>query len=184
MTLEGYKEHLRGRKVYSNYGLNFPHEDMDDQMVAEATKHNRTTMFNGSVTLIDEVHVYMDSRNSASKKNRLFSYFVTQSGKLDTLLIWTSQFLGQVDKRLRLNTQTLYKAERYIVSKGKKIILRQDDKREDFFVDLHKHTFRERRGQLGFVYEKTVTLKNPRKYFGLYDTRQRVAYTGEMKDDK
>ena len=184
MTIEAYRESRKGRTVYSNYGLSFPHLDMDDQMVGEATKHNRTTEFDGSVTAIDEIHVYMDSRNSSSKKNRLLSYFVTQSGKLDTLLLWTSQYLSQVDKRLRLNTQILYKAERYIIRKGKKILLRQDDKREDFYIDLHKHVFGEKKGRLGFFYEKTITLRTPKKYFGLYDTKQRIRYTGELRDER
>lgn len=186
MTLEAYREHLKGRKVYSNYALAFPYEDVDDQLVASVTKDNKTRLFDGCVILLDEVHVYMDSRTSSQKKNRLLSYFVTQSGKLDSLVMWSSQFLGQADKRLRLNTQILYKAERYVLRGGRKVRLRQDDKREDFLIDLHKHVFTEDvRGGMGFRYVGTKTLKAPRKLFGLYDTKQRVAYTGDGggKDD-
>ena len=183
MTLEAYKHSLQGRKVFSNYALSFPYENIDDQMLGDVTKNNRITTYDGSVICLDEIHVYMDSRNSAAKKNRLLSYFVTQSGKLDSLVLWSSQFLGQADKRLRLNTQILYRVERYIIENGQKRLLRQDDKRDDFYIDLHKHEFTESPQGMGFVYVKTVTLKKPSKYFGLYDTKEKIAYTGDLKNE-
>ncbi len=185
MTIEAYKQHREGRKIFSNYALAFSYEHVDDQLVSDITKNNRTTEYDGAVICLDEIHVYMDSRNSSAKKNRLLSYFVTQSGKLDSLVMWSSQFLGQADKRLRLNTQILYKVERYIIRQGQKIMLRQDDKRTDFLIDMHKHVFKESSKGMGFVYEKTVTLRSPKKYFGLYDTTERIKYTGdEQKNDK
>jgi hypothetical protein len=184
MTIEAYKHHLQGRKIFSNYALSFPYEDVDDQLVSTVTKDNKTQVFDGSVLVFDEVHVYMDSRSSATKKNRLMSYLITQSGKLDTLILWSSQFLGQADKRLRLNTQILYKAERYVIEGGRKKLLRQDDKREDFFIDLHKYVFKEQGYKMGFMYESTKTIRKPKRYFGLYDTKERVKYTGELRDGK
>lgn len=181
MTIEAYKQFLKGRKVYSNYKLSFPYEDVDDQLLGAVTKDNKTGEFDGAVVMLDEVHVYMDSRISSHKKNRLLSYFITQSGKLDSLVLWSSQYFGQVDKRLRLNTQVLFKAERLSLQG---VPLRQDDKREDFLVDLHRYSFRDDGKRLGFFYDGTRTLKHPKKYFSLYDTKQRIRYTGGLKSDK
>ena len=50
---------------------------------------------------IDEFHIFCDSRIAASKRNRLISYFALQTRKRNVSLYFTTQFLDQVDKRLR-----------------------------------------------------------------------------------
>jgi hypothetical protein len=49
----------------------------------------------------DETPLLMDSRNSASKMNKLGSYFVTQTRKRDVDLYICTQHIDLIDKRLR-----------------------------------------------------------------------------------
>ena len=182
MTIMMHDDMVKGKKVMSNYNLAFKHEDLKIEKIDSSIRDKNTDYFDGKSIGIDEIHVFMDARGSGQKRNKMLSYFLTQSGKLDTTIYWSSQFLRQVDVRLRLNTQNLYKVRRYIVVKGQKIALRQDDKRTDFFIDAHKYFLRDTPKGMMFLYSKTITLKNPKKYFGLSDTKQRVYYE-ESKED-
>lgn len=176
MTLMMLDAHLAGQKVMSNYHLNFPHELIDINDMDKAIRDKKTDYFEGKSIGIDEIHVFMDARGAGQKRNKMLSYFLTQSGKLNTTIYWTSQFMRQVDVRLRLNTQVLYKVKRYVMYKGVKRLLRQDDKRTDFWVDADKHVIMEGRHGLFYGYHKTITLKNPSKFFKWYDTTERVYY--------
>jgi hypothetical protein len=178
-----HDDYIKGKQIMSNFDLSFPHEPLDVNSLDVAIREGNTDYFNDKSIGIDEIHVFMDARGSGQKRNKMMSYFLTQSGKLDTTIYWTSQFMRQVDVRLRLNTQILYKIRRYIIHKGQKIALRQDDKRTDFYIDAHKHFLRDSPKGMVFYYQKTITIKNPSKYFGLYNTKQRVYYK-ESIDEK
>lgn len=178
-----HDDHVKGKPIISNFNLSFPHEKLDVNSLDLAIRDKNTDYFDGKSIGIDEIHVFMDARGAGQKRNKMLSYFLTQSGKLDTTIYWTSQFMRQVDVRLRLNTQILYKIRRYIIHKGQKVALRQDDKRTDFLIDAHKYFLRDSPKGMVFLYQKTITLKNPSKYFSLYDTRQRVYYD-ESIDEK
>jgi hypothetical protein len=65
-----------------------------------------------AILLVDEAHVWFDSRTSISKLNRIFSYFLLQTGKMDITLIYTTQHFGQVDRRLRERTDLSIIVER------------------------------------------------------------------------
>lgn len=183
MTLLLHDDMIKKRKVLSNYNLNFKSELLNVNELDLAIRKKNTDYFSDKSIGIDEIHVFMDSRGSMQKRNKMMSYFITQSGKLDSTVYWTSQFLRQVDVRLRINTQILYKTERYIIKNHKKVLLRQDDKRTDFFIDAKKYFLKDTRKGLAYIYEKTITLMNPHKYFYLYDTTERVYYE-ETEEDK
>lgn len=182
MTLLLHDDNVRGKEVIANYHLNFNSEVLDVNALDESIRGGDTDYFKDKSIGIDEIHVFMDSRGSGQKRNKMMSYFLTQSGKLDTTVYWTSQFLRQVDVRLRLNTQILYKCERYSLRNGKKYALRQDDKREEFCIDAHKHFLKDTPKGLMYVYEKTLTIKNPKKYYSLYDTKERVYYEDTLEE--
>lgn len=72
----------------------------------DKVKDGSLDLFNSTIA-IQEIHNYMDSRNSTSNQNKLLSYWILQSrhtgaGTCD--IIYDTQELGQVDKRLRRNT--------------------------------------------------------------------------------
>jgi hypothetical protein len=183
MTILLLDEYLSKKEVLSNYHLNFPHQIIDVNEMDKSIRDRKTDYFENKAIGIDEIHVFMDSRGSGQKRNKMLSYFLTQSGKLDTTIYWTSQFMRQVDVRLRLNTQILYKVKRYVLKRGVKVLLRQDDKRHDFYIDAEKYVLMEGANGLFFGYKKTITIKNPSNYFKWYDTKQRVYYE-ESIDEK
>jgi len=184
MTRELYKEYINGRKVYSNYWLNFPHEELDINDLDEAIRRKDTSRFDNAVIGIDEIHVYLDSRTSGAKRNRITSYFMTQSGKMNCRILWTSQFLRQVELRIRYNSNYLNSCKRFIMYKKKKIYLPQDDKRVDFIVEVKHHVLSEGYGKIGFLRDKTWYLRQPKRFFHLYDTLQKVFFVEQKTDEE
>jgi len=105
MTHFAVQEYRRFRKpIVSNYHLfGIPHRyvTLDDLMIMVDSEEELRNL----VLLIDELHMLADSRMSASKKNRLFSYFALQTGKEDVNFYYTTQTFGQVDIRIREQTR-------------------------------------------------------------------------------
>lgn len=176
MAMHTYKKYNEGREILSNFYLNFPHEELDINDLDSAIKNSDTHKYENKVLSIDEIHVYLDSRASGVKRSRMISYFITQSGKLKTTIYWTSQFLRQVDVRVRLNTQILYKTTRYGIDNGRLVKLAQDDERTNFIIRIEKYELQDTFKGLQFVKVGGTDVKNPKKYFGLYDTSETVGY--------
>lgn len=102
MTRFLYAKYRQGYKIYSNYTLNFPHEKYTLKDIEGYAHSNKK--FENSIFAVDEIHVYLDSRVSGRKINRVFSYFVTQTRKKDIDLYYTTQFPRQVDIRMKIHT--------------------------------------------------------------------------------
>ena len=111
-----YNDLLTGKHLYTNIKLkntpkhllkNVTYMTKDLMMdIFEKVKTGTWDMTNSTV-FIQEAHNYMDSRNSASKKNKVLSYWILQSrhtGKGSCDIIYDTQALSQVDIRLRRNT--------------------------------------------------------------------------------
>lgn len=180
MVMHAYQEYLRGKPVYSNIYLSFPHTRITPNDLHQAIKDKETDMFDNACLCIDELHVFMDARNSGAKRNVMLSYFITQSGKLHNTVLWTSQFSRQVDVRVRLNTSQLYKAKRLARSNGRE--LSQDDQKTDFVIRLEKYVMTESVRGIGFVRVNTLFVKEPSKWFSYYDTREKVYYEDQLSD--
>lgn len=74
--------------------------------IFEKVKNKEIDMRNSTV-LIQEAHNYIDSRNSNTKRNKTFGYWILQSrhtGRGTCDILYDTQELIQVDKRLRNNT--------------------------------------------------------------------------------
>lgn len=99
MTLFLYLEYKKGKKIYTNYPVNFPHEYIDVQKLVDLDKQ-----LQNAVIGIDELHMICDSRRSSSKQNMLMSYFVLQSRHRSVNFYYTTQLDGQIDVRIRDNT--------------------------------------------------------------------------------
>lgn len=113
MTYHLYKDHLKKRKIYANYGLKFEYQQLTGAFFRDYAKSGFDLM-NSSIGL-DELHVFLDSRNAMSNKNKMMSRFITQSRKRGVDMYYTTQDLnhesfarsGQVDLRLRKLTDML-----------------------------------------------------------------------------
>lgn len=99
MVLFGYLFFKSGKKIMSNLKLSFKHEIINPKDIIELSPN----LIN-SVILLDEIHMIADSRVSGKFQNRAMSYFVLQSRHRSCHVLYTTQFSGQVDKRVRQNT--------------------------------------------------------------------------------
>ena len=174
MTIEAYKKYLQGYKIYSNYHLNFPHTPytVDDLMMfAESGMY-----FGNSIFLIDEIHIWFDSRASGKKRNIIFSYFLNQSSKNDIDIYYTSQFSRQVEIRMRLNTEIVVEsATRVVLWKNpdsKPIILENYRPKPHDYKTVAYVTNKITKFSDTGMDKVSVRMYKGNKYFKLYDTRQ------------
>lgn len=174
MTIEAYKKYKQGYKIYSNYHLNFPYTPytVDDLLAfAESGMY-----FGNSIFLIDEIHIYFDSRCSGNKRNRIFSYFLNQSSKNDIDIFYTSQFSRQVEIRMRLNTEivveSVCKGVLYKTKNSSPVIMENyRPKPNDYKWIAYITNLITKFSDTGFD-KVTKRVYKANKYFKLYDTRQ------------
>jgi len=100
MTRFGYVHYLKGYKVFANYHLEFPHEKVTPEFLEQIVK-GEVDLTGNNIFLLDEIQMYIDSRSSANKRNRIISYFIMQIRKKKIILCFTAQMEHTIDKRLR-----------------------------------------------------------------------------------
>lgn len=122
MVKEAYSLYNKGFTIYSNIKLNFPHKDYDSSLLEGYATDNKS--FYKAVFLLDEAHIFMDSRASLSRRNKVLTAFLTQTRKKDVILIFTTQFIHQIDKRLRHVCDAIiecygkqFKGEHYVLNR-------------------------------------------------------------------
>lgn len=100
----------KGKNIFLNFHLKLKHINkkyhkkihlLDDEFFKD---YENFKLRNCSLFL-DEIYVYIDSRTSGSKRNRIWSYFINQTRKRDISLYYTVQLFSSVEKRLRLQTE-------------------------------------------------------------------------------
>lgn len=90
-----YTEKIK-EKVFSNYGLKFHFKWLNAFDMIENTQ-----LLENSSIGIDELHEYADSRSSGTLQNKRISDFFLQSRHFSSNIYYTTQFIDQVDKRIR-----------------------------------------------------------------------------------
>lgn len=138
-------ESRRGRPVWSNYPV---------YCATLVRSWSEVVSLESGVVVLDEVHVDIDSRSFGN--NVEVTSFLLQTRKLDLDLIYTSQSLHQVDKRLRDITDIVMMCERVLSpdgSRASRVVV----------IDLTSVTVRTR-----FV------LAHSPELYALYDTKARV----------
>jgi hypothetical protein len=105
MTYFLWREYVELQKpLLTNYALlQLPHNRITHQAITYYVQ-NKIALRRIAIG-IDEAHLWLDSRMSMSVRNRVLSYFITQTSKNDINLYYTTQDLGMVDRRLRAQTQ-------------------------------------------------------------------------------
>lgn len=98
MTAEAIKYHRMGFKIYSNYALKGIPYIAFNKTEFEKFQRDKNALKN-AVVLIDEAHIYIDSRRS--QRNVVATYFFNQSRKRNLRVLMTSQQWTQLDIRLR-----------------------------------------------------------------------------------
>lgn len=121
-TLSAVREIMKyyheGKTIYSNIRLSIPYKPLTIDMLIDAVENDKNIFDPDSICLIDEIHIWLDSRTSASKRNKIVTYFLLQTGKMGIesdfglILIYTTQWTDQIDKRLRHLTEVLIECEK------------------------------------------------------------------------
>jgi hypothetical protein len=155
MVKKAYEQYKRGKTIYSNFKLNFPYIPITLEKLLDM-KADNTSLLN-SVLLIDEAHIYLDSRRSASKVNVILSYLILQSRKMSCDIYYTTQFIGQVDKRLRDTSHA------YILCKTREI-------RKGLNITLNIINLRKVEGD-----EQKLQSFISNNYYDLYDTNEIIS---------
>lgn len=159
MVAQSYKDKKKYKKrILANMEeLKFKDFFLDKNILLDFA--NKNSMLSNCVLVIDEIHNLVDSRRSTAKGNLIFSYLVLQSRKRDVDIYYTTQDIGQVDKRLRQQTDLIISCESYeIINKeGLKLVFIQQ------FIESRKNL------------TKRVIFGNP--IFRLYDTNEIIAPT-------
>ena len=100
MVLLLYMEHLMNKKILVNMlDIGFPSEVLDpDDLI------NLSEELMGCTIGIDELHTIADSRRSGGIQSIQIANFILQSRHRGVNVIYTDQYQGQDDKRIRDNT--------------------------------------------------------------------------------
>lgn len=149
------RRYRRGYKILTNYEVNFPHGSLNAKKLVEMGEELKNCAIG-----VDEIHVLLDSRNSMSNRNKMITYFILQTRKRNVVLFFTTQDYGQVDVRLRRNTDFWVECIR--ITKihsvtGKKI------KTNKFLYKIYE-------GLTGRLLD--IRLINGEQFFGIYDTQE------------
>jgi hypothetical protein len=115
MILLLYIEHLSGKRILVNMkDLSFPSKVINPKDLIELSKK-----LMGCTIGIDELHTIGDSRKSGKTQNINLANFFLQSRHRGVNVIFTDQYQGQTDKRIRENTDIKIVARNlYIDSDG------------------------------------------------------------------
>lgn len=149
LVSEIYKYYKLGYKIYSNVAFSFPHEKLTLADLIEYNQNDYT--LKDCVVVIDEAHIFLDSRTSYAKRNLVISYFLTQTRKKSVKLFYTTQKIHQIDKRLRENTDIIIECSSFKI------------KDRLYIVQTKIFTY-------DYRIVKKLLYANP--YFSLYDTNQ------------
>jgi hypothetical protein len=137
MVKSAFEKYKKGFTIYTNFKLIFPFKkgygeiiNLDMQFFKDYGKSSLNLL--NAIILIDEAHVFFDSRNAMLKRNKIFSKFVTQSRKRSVDLYYTTQdnsyesfySSGQVELRLRKLTDYIVFCEK-VIEKDKLFVVQK-----------------------------------------------------------
>jgi len=89
------------KKIFSNIGLyNIEYERFTFEELITNIKVNNN-YYDNSILLFDEVHIFLNSLDFYKKNNRLVQSFFSQLRKRRIIILGTSQYILNVDVRIR-----------------------------------------------------------------------------------
>lgn len=155
-------------KIISNIYLKFPYKFLDMESLVTEIISNKE-QFENALLFIDEGHNIFESRRSTSKVNVDTTRFITQIGKLNCNLIFTSQMFSQADIRIRELCDILCFCAR-IDKNGRPLILQPRIVDQKIFIEVR--IMIKLYGGLSFTAK--IVRFNPEPYFNLYETKEIV----------
>ncbi len=106
LTSIGYFDYLNGRKIWSNYSVNYPHNRYSIEELLSI--QNMEMEISPKTVLLQEASKWFDARRSGRSENVLLSSFTGQSGKRDIDIYYDDQFMTRIDRGLRDITDYTY----------------------------------------------------------------------------
>lgn len=103
MTAVAYMAYLSGQKIYANYSTIFAEP-------IQSIKHMYS--LRKAILALDELQSILDSREF--KNNQQLTQWILIVRKLGLSILYTTQFLGQVDLRVRHVTEYVYCCEKSV----------------------------------------------------------------------
>jgi len=120
MTKDVVNYYYSGWKIYTNYdlyGIEYTKLTNDEIINLINLDHIRNC-----VIAIDEIQTVIDSRKFAKDSNMDFTYFIQQIRKRGIVLLATSQFLDNVEKRFRQHIDLLVKPRAVYMESGNWVV--------------------------------------------------------------
>jgi len=115
-----------------------------------------------TVFVLDEFDIYVDSRSSMTKQNKMISYFIKQVRKKNIKLMYSAQMEHTIDKRLRTLTRSK------ILCSSKDLVIYKRGVVNPVVIKLIYNE----------IIVNNVPTKNTRfvgnKYFDMYDTKELI----------
>lgn len=105
MTKDAYKYYLNGWRILHNYSLDFG-ELIETSDIFKLFKDDKII---NCVLVLDEIQVYFNSRDSQTKENKNFQYFIQQIRKRNIILLCTTQKQRRVDVTIREHVDIICK---------------------------------------------------------------------------
>ncbi len=168
-------------KLFSNINLNkeyFPNYEKIGYQDLIKFHENKET-FKNCIFLIDELHIFADSRRFMKKNNQSIGYFIGQMGKRGNTLRGNTHFMSLIDYRVRMYAERIIYITKGLVEKGiwypilnnNRILTQEENetlciKSEGVIRKLIGFDFRHVPDGTTFVMAK--------KYFDLYNTEELV----------
>lgn len=165
LTILLFREYLKGKKVYTNYKVFFPHEIIDVKKLVALDEQ-----LTDCVIGISELQMICDARRHGNKQNILMSYFVLQSRHRGVNFYYDTQFDRQVDIRISENTDINIICENLHI-----------DSDDDNKADVFRIIIKDKRFMPVKINQKTFYGK---PFWGLYDTNHIVDIFTMKKLDK
>lgn len=178
MTYLLYKEFRKGKKIITNYHVNFPHYEINRDFLFFLGERN--VVLQNVCFGLDELWIWLDCREAM--ENKVATYFFLQSSKDDSHIYLTAQNNGQNEKRLKENINMLSVCDRYLYNPEKhcyeKIVSPQRILPKEFWSKLRiKIIEYENRNYYifsDFLPTGNVYFLKAQEAFSLYDTKQKI----------
>ena len=157
---EAYREH---KKVISNNHLNFPYTHFDPKYFLD---HLEDEEIEDCILIMDEAYqMGLDSRSTATKYNKLLSYFIAQTRKRGVDLYMCTHHIDALDKRVRraVDVRGTCRFNKGPLEEDKPI-----DKRKYNWATVRLRDMRTGDG-------KRIRIYGP-AFWGLYETTERIPF--------
>lgn len=97
MVKDAYQYYLNGFRILANFKIKFGEYISKEELL----NLNKESELVNCVLVIDELQLYIDSRNFGNKGNKDFSYFIQQIRKRNIHILATTQYVNTVELRFR-----------------------------------------------------------------------------------